>query len=130
MRLTHADRERGPVLKAPSDMEDAYPLAAAIRKSVRSAQATETMNRRKLPLQNVEGFECMAQFPVTPGGSSRGSNFGWNHEHARPYADGLFLLYRNDYSRLVNKRLNHLTDTKNLTDTSDVICPILISNKI
>lgn len=95
VRLTHADRERGPVLKAPSDMEDAYPLAAAIRKSVRLAQATETMNRREFPLQNVEGFACMAQFPVTPGGSSRGSNFGWNHEHARPYADGLFLIFPN-----------------------------------
>jgi threonyl-tRNA synthetase len=88
-------------------MEDAYPLAAAVRKSVRPAQATETKNRREFPLQNVEGFACKAQFPVTPGSTSRESNFGWNHEHARPYADGLFLFFRTNKKKEMKTMSKH-----------------------
>src|SRR5690606_33540436 len=84
VRPTHADRERGLVLQAPSAMAVAYPLVAAIPKSDSRAQAVPRLRAAGRSRYRTSEDSAASVCPRI--------EFGWNHERARPFADGLFLL--------------------------------------
>ncbi len=79
-------RERGHGLKPPSERGIRLPPCSCDSEIIPRVTRGESMSRRELPLQSAEDSPTMR-------GARGGSNFGWNHERARPFADGAFFIF-------------------------------------